>query len=483
MSTYNAIVSVLVHFESYRNIDLMHQGLYYLSATLISEDKTDMGLPIDVYHNPYRYKPKKEKFNYHNVFPARANEVTFCTRTFTIRYCEEEVELCDLCEFRIEIPADKNLESSNCVLEFQLHFADLNHIGGAEELPTRVKEVQAFKSVATHRFIIRGVVNGVAQYIRVQSGGHYFGMANVTIHSALIDFRYRPLQVKSLFDLKSLDSSKRPSSFCEYLFADTKGRVPEEVYPEVVDRIYAKYASALVDSFAKIKSSFLETAQKCLTEQQRRDNSITLTYQELVFPESEETLSARRSSLRGAAEEVKQRTREDVGESKEGDFDDTDENAMKHSVGMAFRPNKMPCAEKEGSASRSAYPLKSSKDPYECANKFALSITNISGQVIELWHRYIYLITASSRLTKEFLYVSYMGQITANRWGCCVLKTTLYAKDFVDLNMDTNIAKRRTLTAQQRRALLGTACMVVFLCEVGCGRDHGGQGGFVARAL
>jgi len=423
---YNAIISVLVHFESYRNIDLLHQGLYYLSATLTSENKIDVGLPMDVYNDPHQHKPKKGKFNYHNVFPARLEDFVFNTRTFTIRYCEEDIKLCDLCEFRIEIPADRDLGNANYVLRLQLHFADLNHIGGADELPERVKEVTNFKLVATQRYIIRGIANGITQYIQFQSNGHYFGVCNATIHSALIDFRFRPTRIKSPLEVKSMPSKKRLVSFCEYLFANNKGQIPEEVYPEVVNKMYTGYASALVNSFALIKNSFLEIANKCLTEQQRLNNPSLLRYQELIIQEDED-VSVRKGSFKSSftSEEVKQpkwNVGLPLGERKaeiDHDFEDTDENATKHSIGLAFRPNKMPSSDKVLSTFHKTYSLKSSKDPYECASKFTLEITNISGQVIELWQRYISLITLTSRLVKEMFYLRYINQVITNKYNLC----------------------------------------------------------------
>lgn len=32
--SFRALVEILVHFESFRNIDLYHQGLYHLRASL-----------------------------------------------------------------------------------------------------------------------------------------------------------------------------------------------------------------------------------------------------------------------------------------------------------------------------------------------------------------------------------------------------------------------------------------------------------------
>ena len=104
MSSYNAVVSVIVHFETYKNIDLTHQGLYYLTATLTSEDDTSKGIPMDIYNPPYPSKFGNEKIDYYNLHPACCDDTTFTTKIFAIHYCEEEIDINDFCEFHLEIP-------------------------------------------------------------------------------------------------------------------------------------------------------------------------------------------------------------------------------------------------------------------------------------------------------------------------------------------------------------------------------------------
>ena len=117
MSSYNAIVSTIIHFETYRNIDLLHQGLYFIRASLTSEDGKSVALPLDIYPSPHVSKAKKNNINYHDILPAIIEETNFNTKTFTIRYCEEEIELNDICEFRLEIPVGSKYLETNYVLE------------------------------------------------------------------------------------------------------------------------------------------------------------------------------------------------------------------------------------------------------------------------------------------------------------------------------------------------------------------------------
>lgn len=46
------------------------------------------------------------------------------------------------------------------------------------------------------------------------------------------------------------------------------------------------------------------------------------------------------------------------------------------------------------------------------------------------------------------------------RWGQCVLRTVLYAKDFAESNTDVNIAESHSVMAKQRRETLSDSYLV-----------------------
>jgi hypothetical protein len=50
------------------------------------------------------------------------------TRTFIIRYCDEEVELNDILIFKIEIPVDKDYLNAEMFVEAELKFVDFGSL-------------------------------------------------------------------------------------------------------------------------------------------------------------------------------------------------------------------------------------------------------------------------------------------------------------------------------------------------------------------
>jgi len=479
MSSYNAIVSTVLHFESYRNIDLLHQGLYFLKASLTSEDGKSMGLPVDIYTSTQVSKAKKNKIDYHNILPAVIDDVSFNTKTFTIRYCEEEVELNDICEFRLDIPVKDKYLATNYILEIQLHFGEITKIGGVEKISQYVQNIKEhieFKMVASQKFIIRAIAKGISQYIRVQNDGSYYGMCNATVHSTIIDFRYRIVSPEAALAMRKgkpeIKVAAKPGtqkSFHEFLFGSGDDTAPKSVSPNEADKLYSEYASVLAKAHENVKERFLEVKNRCLDENQRDRNRALLMYQELIFPgdDNEEEMFSLKEDLlgnseladseskneaifkededpvRGAQEEnsecnitnepsqIENYRRLDpdlkMEEKKEklirfsednflGAGGDMDERTNNNITVPMLKCNQRSTIKGSGMGLHPKYSLKlSTHDPRRLAAKFAYNITLISGQIIELWQRFIELITLTPRFVTEMLAFQYSKTITTQK--------------------------------------------------------------------
>eukprot|EP00922_Rhytidocystis_sp_ex-Travisia-forbesii_P018394 GHVS01027321.1.p1 GENE.GHVS01027321.1~~GHVS01027321.1.p1 ORF type:complete len:1144 (-),score=209.02 GHVS01027321.1:157-3588(-) len=187
---YRAVIDVFVQFGNFRNVDLFHQGLYGLSCRMYTpkpvEDGREGGLKEgkeskgkdgpspppssalqyeacipyshsshdglgDIFDFPHHSSLSSRSsntplpsssLNHHHVGTAYIHEraQTFFSRSFLIRYADEEVRLNDLCEFRLELDAldlfyratrtewDPDLPSDTrpLVVEVDLLFADIS---------------------------------------------------------------------------------------------------------------------------------------------------------------------------------------------------------------------------------------------------------------------------------------------------------------------------------------------------------------------
>ena len=109
-----AVIESSLHIEHFRNIDLFNQGFYCLKLKLYhlnhNENKI-YSFPLEI--NLSDTAEKKREYIKENSKSKDLTDVTegfldddekaFFTRSFVIRYFDEEVEINDICTFRSEI--------------------------------------------------------------------------------------------------------------------------------------------------------------------------------------------------------------------------------------------------------------------------------------------------------------------------------------------------------------------------------------------
>jgi hypothetical protein len=75
-------------------------------------------------------------------------------------------------------------------------FSDLLNHGGPEKfsLQNSLKDIEEkveFKSVAFQKFMLRNVCDGIYEYVPITFDEQHYCVTLATIHSVLIDFRFR----------------------------------------------------------------------------------------------------------------------------------------------------------------------------------------------------------------------------------------------------------------------------------------------------
>lgn len=93
----NSLIEVVIHFNSFKNVELSNQGLYQIRTKIYYLEKN-----LKYYALPYLtvkskdIEDQKDKFSLlssSNIIPSHISESTFefISKTFLIRYSEEEV--------------------------------------------------------------------------------------------------------------------------------------------------------------------------------------------------------------------------------------------------------------------------------------------------------------------------------------------------------------------------------------------------------
>ncbi|CAJ1415962.1 unnamed protein product, partial [Effrenium voratum] len=335
------VVEIALQFESFRNIDLFHQGaardarrrgmaglggLYHLKTRIYREDESrGLAVPYGYLKGPTLVEPVKGKaprVDHHNLIPAHLNEemYTYSTRSFLIRYCEEEVELGDVGQFRVELSPAELERRHPLLLEVELMFADLTQAGESLGDQPDVESAE-FRCVSTQILRLRGVERGLHDFCPVVFDECHFCLLNLAVHSAVVDLRFRlrpqqavakpkvagpaprkeaqdseggesrggdvgvPAVVKHSLNSTPKDSSEHdqerppaswqaapPAALClaEALFAEELTRPMEEQrLLQLAEGLYRRHIGALSASFVQQQAWFKLISERCLTPLQR----------------------------------------------------------------------------------------------------------------------------------------------------------------------------------------------------------------------
>lgn len=108
--SYRARTEFILHLEHFRNVDLFQQGIYFLKFQIFNEDAENI-----YYANPYHFETRDyesrdaTKANFHRLLEPQIfdENASFVTKTFFIRYAEENVCLRHVIKFRTEIDVNK----------------------------------------------------------------------------------------------------------------------------------------------------------------------------------------------------------------------------------------------------------------------------------------------------------------------------------------------------------------------------------------
>lgn len=110
--------------------------------------------------------------DFHGLMPAQIMDEnsSFLSKAFLIRYCEEEVEVNDIVQFRAELEVEPDYLNTEFFLEIDLFFSDLASLGGPEKWQanyTKYEEEAQFKLVNTQRFRIQRLAHGLTEFLPV----------------------------------------------------------------------------------------------------------------------------------------------------------------------------------------------------------------------------------------------------------------------------------------------------------------------------
>ena len=182
-------IDILLNIESFRNIDLYYQGLYYIQFQIYQEINSKK-----TYGSPYDYQNKgDELLSFHSILPPQIVEPlsSYCTKVFMIKYSDEIVNVNETGIFRIETCLFSNPELN---IEAELFFTDLGGDLSLESITKFINNAEAcpkFAKVGSCSFKSSDWKFGVNQYCPIVFHDTYSCVIKTTVHTILLDYKFK----------------------------------------------------------------------------------------------------------------------------------------------------------------------------------------------------------------------------------------------------------------------------------------------------
>lgn len=167
-----AQMDFVLFLDSFRNIDVFLQGLYYLQVTV-----SGGAYP---YFSDFGSNLKK----FHNLSPPQILDNVYTSKIFLLKYAEEIVKFCETVIFRVEIdPTDNDVPEF--YLQVELMFTDINgnlSPNAVYHFLNSPVEESMFKKVSEVKYKINTALYGVNQMIFVTFYDSFSSSLLATVH-------------------------------------------------------------------------------------------------------------------------------------------------------------------------------------------------------------------------------------------------------------------------------------------------------------
>lgn len=217
-------------------IFFFNQRIYATPYSLLESYK-------NIYKEPdleyFQANANKKEINYFEKSMILTEENAFRSKSFMIRYYEEEIDLNDIFLLRLDLLAFPDFNSHDVFFEIELIGSDISKIGKpAEDSENGKDNSDFFNTVSTFKSRLNfDKISGIHEYLPIIFDEAHFCVCNATVHSLLLDFKFRLNEVQlalvqknsnQLPVAKSKDIKKealillQPKNFTEFLNKATK---------------------------------------------------------------------------------------------------------------------------------------------------------------------------------------------------------------------------------------------------------------------
>jgi hypothetical protein len=302
MST-KSLNELIIHFHTFRNVDLLNQGLYQIRSRIYYTDNKSTKYFAIPYHfvesrdadNPYL--TEENTIRPHNIITNYINDTgkEYITKTFLIRYSDEEVDIDEFCYFRIELPKTDVLFH----IEFELYFSDALMAINKDKKNSSINNIE-FKSVCCQYLLITYDRKSFVQsYMPIIFNDSFSSLLSTSVHIVTLDHRGvggTPMLFhieESVGNKLRESNNKKPIQTANSIVStEVKGVSPinfflEEKTPvlekEKVDGLFETHVMSLVYQYNSLRVRYSRLINKLIDDNLKSEYAFFIAIQPLTF--------------------------------------------------------------------------------------------------------------------------------------------------------------------------------------------------------
>ena len=312
----NYLYEIMIHFHTYKNIELLNQGVYQIKSKIYTtlNNKKYYALPYffteskDL-ENLYQTEENSNKNPFLINSEISENNYEYTTKSFFIKYADEEIELDEFCYFRIEIPEQYAKNGFNFFCQFDLVSSDLpspssNDQKNQKDLNSLIPALK-FKNIQSE---IVDITNKPSEnidtndvfnesYSPIVFHSNYSSLLRVSIHKILIDYKIRietnelPFLLEdpenktdkkeNASDNKDNKDKNSPISLINFLLNEKD--ISNEISSDLINKLYKNYVYRLINSYIGVKNRINYLTNKLIEENMKAEYSMFLNNQPLII--------------------------------------------------------------------------------------------------------------------------------------------------------------------------------------------------------
>ncbi|KAL4470949.1 hypothetical protein ABPG72_013536 [Tetrahymena utriculariae] len=468
--SFKAQLEVLVHMESFRNINIYHQGIYVMRARIFQ--RLEDGTTINAH--PYRIVDFdssliREKMKQKYKLNSDLYDCYFFSKAFIIKYMDEMVDLDDICHFRAEIDSYPHYNEDNFFFTVDLMFADLSS-QTSENVSLNDPDKAGFKVVGTFESLLHNSFKGIREYVPIYFGDLYYSQVNLTVHTALINYQFRYLPPKITENEKQKKHNNNqvynPENFDSFF-----NLITDNFRPSQVDEIYNTYVGSLRFDHKKFLKHFKELAQKMIKNEFKLQE-IYLKIQEPAIPEYLQLYWQSQNQPNNQAMEKKQEdsissdriasemsVSEDNEEMKADEETTIPQDETELSIQMTtFKDTSFQIDKKQYYNSfyditripiSKFFDLSKQETKKQLVNEIQKEINDMAGCQFLLWNQYVELLRLNTIKFTKLLLDEYQQKIN-DQWGQSIFRYPVVIKEYYNYS-EQRSAKQNIKQAKKYR--------------------------------